>query len=60
MVQKLDELAVAIKGTKGSYGEVSARLESHVLLLHIDPDVGLSNVKNYGVAMLLIWTKGTE
>lgn len=54
VVNTLGEIKVAVGGRNGSYGQIEQQLRDHVnsSVAHTPADIGLGNVKNYGVATL--------
>lgn len=61
VVQKLAEIKTAIEGRQGSYGQLSSQISNHLNsnTAHTPSQVGLSNLKNYGVATLTEATSGS-
>lgn len=53
IVEQLSNLAAAIRGNKGSFGLVNTTINSHLTAqsAHSPAQVGLSNVKNFGLAV---------
>lgn len=54
VVTSLDNIKVATESRNGSYGQIEQQLRNHVnsAAAHTPADIGLGNVKNYGVATL--------
>lgn len=59
IVEKLSDLAAAIRGNKGSFGVVNATLNAHLIgqTAHTPTQVGLGNVKNYTTAVAADYDK---
>lgn len=53
VVEKIADLAAAIRGNKGSFGLVNATINDHIAssTAHSPAQVGLGNVKNFGLAV---------
>ena len=53
VVEKLSDLAAAIRGNKGSFGLVNTLIHSHLnnITSHTPSQVGLGNLKNYALAV---------
>ena len=54
VVTSLNNIKVATESRNGSYGQIEQQLRNHVnsTAAHTPADIGLGNVKNYGVATL--------
>lgn len=54
VVASLDNIKVATESRNGSYGQIEQQLRNHVnsAAAHTPADIGLGNVKNYGIATL--------
>lgn len=58
VVEKLAEMAAAIRGNKGSYGLMNTMVNAHLTgtASHSPSQVGLGNLNNYGVAIPIDFT----